>query len=75
MFGSEIEDNLEFGINWQNPYIVKVKESTRTCVHPDLKDLVDTFYTGPCTDVNADCILRLQHHQDTYISLCTKIWL
>ena len=24
------------------------------CVHPDLKDLIDTFYTGPCTDMNAD---------------------
>ena len=24
------------------------------CVLPDLTDLVDTFYTGPCSDMNAD---------------------
>ena len=76
MFGSKIEDNFEFGIYyWQKPYTIKVRESARTSVHPDPKDLGETFYTGPCTDVNADCILRLQHQQDTYISLCTEIWL
>ena len=56
-------------------YIIEVWESARTCVHPDPKGLGDTFYIGPCTDVNADCILRLQHHQDTNITHCTKIWL
>ena len=24
------------------------------CLHLDLTDLEDTFYTRPCTDVNAD---------------------
>ena len=43
------------------------------CVYPDLEGLRDTFYTGPYTDVNADCILRLQHHQDTYISHCKNL--
>ena len=63
----------KFGIwYWQKPYIIKVREIAKTCVHPDLKDLVDTFYTRPCTDVNADGILRLQHYKDTYISHCTK---
>ena len=42
------------------------------CVYSDLEDLRDIFYTVPYTDMNADCILRLQHHQDTYISHCTK---
>ena len=75
MFASKLEDTSEFRINWQKIYIIKVRQSAKTCVHPDQKDLVDTFYTRPCTDVNPDCILRLQCHQDTYISLCTKIWL
>ena len=70
MFGSKIEDNFEFEINWQKPYIIN--REVPTCVYPDLEDLRDTFYTGPYTDVNADCILRLQHDQDTYISHCTK---
>ena len=41
-------------------------------VHPDLKDLVDTFYPRPHTDVNADGVLKLQHYKDTYITHCTK---
>ena len=73
MFGSEIEEKFEFRINWQKPHIIN--RECQKCVHPDLVDLGDTFYTGPYTDVNAYCILRLQYHQDTYISLCTKIWL
>ena len=43
------------------------------CVHPDLKRSGDTSYIGPCTDVNADGVLKLQHYQDTYISHCTKL--
>ena len=57
------------------PYTIEVRESARTCVHPDPKDLGETFYIGPCTDVNADCNLRLQHHQDTYTWHCTQFWL
>ena len=68
----KIEDNLKFGINWQKPYTIKAKESARMCVHPDLKDLVDTSYIGPHTDVNADGVPKLQHCQDTYITHCTK---
>ena len=39
------------------------------CVHPGLKDLVDTSNPRSCTDVNTDGVLKLQHYQDTYISL------
>ena len=42
-------------------------------VHPDPKDLVTLLTIGLYTDVNADGVLKLQHYQDTYISLCTKI--
>ena len=42
-------------------------------MHPDLTNLGDTFYTGPCTNVNADSVLKLQHYQDTYISHHTKL--
>ena len=58
-----IEDNFEFGINWQKPYIINVKY--QKCVHPDLKRSGDIFYNRPCTDVNADGVLKLQHYQDT----------
>ena len=71
MFGSKIEDNFEFGINWKNPYIISVKY--QKCVHPDLKKSGDASYIGPCTYVNADGVLKLQHYQDTYISHCTKL--
>ena len=64
--------NLEYDTGKSNTLLIR---SARMCVHPDLKDLVDTLYTRPCTDVNTDCILRLQHHQDTYITHCIKIWL
>ena len=43
------------------------------CVHPDVKRSGDTLYTRPCTNVNADGVLRVQHYQDTYISHCTKL--
>ena len=52
MFGSELEDNFEFGIYWQKPYIIKWE--CQMCVHPDLQDLGDTSYTRPYTDVTAD---------------------
>ena len=65
--------NLEYDTG-KSHILLKVKESAKTCVHLDLKDLGDTFYTRLCTDVNADCILWLQHHQETYITCCTKIW-
>ena len=42
-------------------------------MHPGLTDLGDTFYTGSCTDVNADGVPKLQHYQDTYMSHCTQI--
>ena len=71
MFGSKIEDNFEFEINWQKPYIINVK--CQKCVYPDLKRSGDTSYTGPCTDVNVDGVLKLQYYQDTYISHCAKL--
>ena len=71
MLGSKIEDNSEFRINWQKPYIINMEY--QKCVHPDLKRSGDTFYTRPCTDVNADGVLKLQHYQDTYISHCTQL--
>ena len=71
MFGSKIEDNFEFGINWQKPYIINME--CQKYVQPDLKRSGDTSYIGPCTDVNADGVLKLQHYQDTYISHCTKL--
>ena len=43
------------------------------CVHPDLKISGDTSHIGPCTDVNADGVLKVQHYQDTYISDHTKL--
>ena len=70
MFGSKIEDNLEFRINWQS-YTLLMR-SAKMCASRSKKRSGDMFYTGPYTDVNADCILKLQHHQDTYISHCTK---
>ena len=69
--GKKIEDNFEFDINWQKPYIINVKY--QKCLHPDLKRSGDTSYNGPCTNVNADGVLKLQHYQDTYISHCTKL--
>ena len=71
MFGSKIEDNFEFGINWKKPYIINVKY--QKCVHPNLKRSGDTSYIGPCTNVNEDGVLKLQHYQDTYISHYTKL--
>ena len=38
MFGSKIEDNFEFEINWQKPYIINME--CQKSVQPDLKDLV-----------------------------------
>ena len=43
------------------------------CVQPDLKRSGDTSYIGPCTDVNADGVLKLQHYQDTYHITLYKI--
>ena len=34
-FRPKIEDNLEFGITWQKPYIIYMK--CQKCVHPDLE--------------------------------------
>ena len=56
MFGSTIEDNLEFRINWQKPHTIN--REYQKYVHPDLVYLGDTFFTGPCTDVNADGVLN-----------------
>ena len=70
MFGSKIEDNFEFRINWQSHTLLM--RSANMCVSRSSRS-ERHFYTGPYTDVNADCILRLQHHQDTYISHCTKL--
>ena len=61
MFGSKIEDNFEFGINWKKPYIINME--CQKCVQPDLKRSGDTSYIGPCTDVNADGVLKLSGHQ------------
>ena len=70
MFGSKIEDNFEFEINWQKPYIINME--CQKCVQPDLKKRSgDTSYIGPCTDVKADGVLKLQHYEDTNISHCT----
>ena len=71
MFGSEIEDNFEFRIHWQKPYTIYMK--CQTYVHPDPTDLGDTSYIGPCIDVNADGVPKLQHYQDTCVSHCTKL--
>ena len=71
MLGSKTEDNFEYGINWQKPYIINMEG--QKCVHPDLKRSGDTSYIGPCTDVNTDGVLKLQHYQDTYISHHTKL--
>ena len=71
MFGSEIEDNFEFRIHLQKPYTIYMK--CQMCVYPDLTDLGDISYFGPCTDVNADGVLKLQHYQDTYITCCTTL--
>ena len=71
MLRSKTEDNFEFGINWQKPYIINME--CQKCVHPDLRRSGDTSYIGPCTDANADGVLKLQHYQDTYISHCTKL--
>ena len=57
-------------MHWQKPYIINMK--CQKCVLPDLKRPGDTSYIGPYTDVNADGVLRLQDHQDIYMSLCTK---
>ena len=45
MFGSKIEDNFEFEINWQKPYIINME--CQKCVQPDLKRSGDTSYIGP----------------------------
>ena len=71
MFGSKREDKFEFEINWQKPYIINME--CQKSVQPDLKRSGDTSYIGPCTNVNADGVLKLQHYQDTYISHCTKL--
>ena len=71
MFGSKTEDNFEFEINWQKPYIIN-RECQNMCTSRS-KRSGDTSYIGPCTDVNADGVLKLQHYQDTYISHCTKL--
>ena len=71
MFGSKIEDNFEFEINWQKPYIINME--CQKSVQPDLKRSGDTSYIWPCINVNADGVLKLQHYQDTYISHCTKL--
>ena len=71
MFGSKIEDKFEFGINWQKPYVINVKY--QKFMHSNLKRSGDTSYIGPCTNVNAGGVLKLQHYQDTYISHCTKL--
>ena len=70
MFGSEIEDNFEFRIHWQKSYIIYMK-CQNVCTSRS-KRSGDTFYTGSCTNVNADGVPELQHYQDTYISHCTK---
>ena len=44
-------------------------ESARTGAHPDLKDLGDTFYSGPCTDVNAD-VSQSVNTVKTHNTLC-----
>ena len=44
MLGSKTEDNFEFGINWQKPYIINME--CQKCVHPDLKDLVTLLTFG-----------------------------
>ena len=59
MFGSKVEDNFEFEINWQKPYIINME--CQKSVQPDLKRSGDTSYIGPCTDVNADGVWKLQH--------------
>ena len=54
--GLKQRDNFEFRINRINTAkshtLLDVK--CQKHVHPDLTDLEDTFYTGPCTDMNAD---------------------
>ena len=42
-------------------------------MHPDLKGSGDTSYIESYTDVNADGVLKLQHYQDTYTLICTKL--
>ena len=41
MFGSKVEDNFEFEINWQKPYIINME--CQKSVQPDLKRSGDTF--------------------------------
>ena len=49
MFKSKIEDNFEFQIYWQNPYIIRIRESARNVCTSRSKRSGDTPSTGPCT--------------------------
>ena len=53
----KIEDNFEFEINWQKPYIINME--CQKSVQPDLKRSGDTSYIGPCTGVNADGVPKV----------------
>ena len=76
MFGSENRGQFQIwkiilakAIHYQNK-----RNVPEMCIHPDLlKQIWETpLYTRPDTAINADGVPKLQHYQDTYISLCTK---
>ena len=73
MFRFKSENNFEFRIHWQKPYIIRIRESARNVHTSRSKRSGDTFEIWSCTDVNADGVPMLQHYQDTYISLNTYI--
>ena len=71
MFGSEVVSNFKFRIHWQKPYTIYMK--CQMCVHPDLTNLEDTSYNGPCSDANVDCALKLQYYQHINIKHYTAL--
>ena len=53
-FRPKFGDNFEFGIKSTGKSHTLFNMKCQMHVHPDLIDLGDTFYSGLCTDVNAD---------------------